>query len=70
MMCEHAGLPREWPWLCAAIATESHLIALFINTVLCFVNQLPFHCVGRTVPFACSENRVNTNALKNISCES
>ena len=68
-MCEHAGLPREW--LCAAIATESHLIALSINAFLCFLNQLPFHCVGRTIPFACSESRVNTSdALKNISCES
>jgi hypothetical protein len=68
-MCEHAGLPREW--LCAAIATESHLFALSINAFLYFLNQLPFHCVGRTIPFACSESRVNTSdALKNISCES
>ena len=50
-MCEHVGLPREW--LCAAIATESHLIAFFTNAVLCFLNQLPFHCVGSTIPFAC-----------------
>ena len=68
-MCEHAGLLREW--LCAAIATDSHLFALSINTFLYFLNQLPFHCVGRTIPFACSESRVNTSdALKNISCES
>jgi hypothetical protein len=67
-MCEHVGLPREW--LCAAIATESHLIALFINAVLCCFRQLPFHCVGSTIPFACVESRVNTSdTLKIISYE-
>ena len=67
-MCEHAGLPREW--LCAAIAAASHFIALSINAFLCFLNQLPFHCVGRMIPIAYVESRVNTSdALGIISQE-
>ena len=68
-MCEHVGLPREW--LCAAIATESHPIALFISAVMCCFRLLPFHCVGSTFLFACVESRVNTSdTLEIISCES
>ena len=58
-MCEHAGLPREW--LCAATAAESHFFAFLKNAVLCCFRQLPFHCVGSTIPFACVESRVNTS---------
>ena len=47
--------------MCAAIAAESHFIAFLKNAVLCFLNQLPFHCVGSTIPFACVESRVNTS---------
>ena len=67
-MCNYADSPRDW--LCAVIAAESHRNALFTNAVLCFLYQLPFHCVGRMIPFACSESRVNTSdALEIISYE-
>ena len=56
--------------LCAAIAAESHRNALFTNAVLCFLYQLPFHCVGRMIPFACSESRVNSSdTVETISSE-